>query len=83
MFNCDKCGACCRNLDKSQLYKDLDRGDGVCRYLQENLCMIYNERPILCRVDECYNYFFKDIMSLEEYYQLNYEACKNLKKGER
>ncbi len=29
MFKCDCCGECCRNLDKSDLYKELNRGDGV------------------------------------------------------
>ena len=30
--------------------KWLDRGDGTCRYLRkDNLCVIYNRRPNLCR----------------------------------
>ena len=55
MFECDACGHCCRNLDKSSIYSELDR------------------------VDESYEKFFKDIMSLEEYYKLNCEACIRLK----
>lgn len=80
MFPCDKCGACCRNLHLSPLYAELDRGDGVCKYLSGNLCSIYESRPLLCRVDECYEKFFKDVMPLEEYYRLNQEACQLLKK---
>lgn len=80
MFPCDKCGACCRNLHLSPLYAELDRGDGVCKYLSENLCSIYESRPLLCRVDECYEKFFKDVMSLEKYYHLNQKACQLLKK---
>lgn len=83
MFQCDKCGACCRNIDLSPLYAQLDRGDGVCRYLSENLCSIYDERPLLCRVDESYEKFFAGQMSKEEYYRLNYEACDRLKKKDR
>ena len=49
MFYCDRCGACCRNLRKSKLYAELDRGDGTCRYLAGNLCSIYENRPLLCR----------------------------------
>lgn len=79
MFQCDKCGACCRNLRLSPLYKELDRGDGVCRYLNGNLCSIYDKRPLICRVDDSYNEFFKDKLSLEEYYRLNCEACTKLK----
>lgn len=81
MFPCDKCGACCRNLHLSPLYAELDRGDGVCKYLSGNLCSIYESRPLLCRIDESYEKFFKEVMSIEEYYQLNQEACQLLKKA--
>jgi len=64
------------------LYAELDRGDGVCRYLSGNLCSIYAERPLLCRVDECYEVFFKQYMELKEYYYLNEKECKKLKKLE-
>ena len=83
MFPCDKCGACCRNIDLSSLYVELDRGDGVCRYLFENLCSIYDERPLLCRVDESYEKIFAGRMSKEEYYRLNHVACDKLKKKDR
>lgn len=79
MFQCEKCGACCRNLDKSSIYAELDSGGGVCKYLKGNQCSIYNDRPLLCRIDECYDVFFKDQYSLEEYYELNYQVCKKLK----
>lgn len=84
MFPCDKCGECCKNLRYSNLYSDLDRGDGICKYLENNLCLIYNERPILCRIDEGYE-LVKEKMTLEEYYQLNEKACVFLKfnKGEK
>lgn len=79
MFRCDCCGECCRNLDKSKIYKELDRGDGICKYLDGNICSIYSERPLLCRVDECYELYFKEQYSKEEYYELNYNICKKLK----
>ena len=79
MFRCDKCGQCCRHLDRSPLYRELHNGDGVCRYLKGNLCSIYENRPLLCRVDDSYQAFFKDKLSYEEYLQLNYESCKILK----
>lgn len=79
MFECDKCGLCCRNLHLSPLYKELDRGDGVCVYLVGNLCSIYEQRPLLCRIDDCYEAYFKSSMSLDEYYKLNYDVCKKLK----
>lgn len=83
MFQCDKCGACCRNLNLSSLYVELDRGDGICKYLSGNLCTIYKERPILCRIDESYDAFFANLISKEKYYRLNYEACDKLKEKDR
>lgn len=80
MFKCDKCGECCRHLNKSELYRELDRGDGVCKYLVHNLCSIYDERPLLCRVDEAYYAYFQSEMTKEEYYRLNYEGCKSIRK---
>ena len=80
MFYCDKCGECCRYLNRSEIYKDLDSGDGVCRYLEENLCSIYKDRPLICRVDESYELYFSSIYTKDEYYKLNIEACENIKK---
>lgn len=76
MFRCNKCGECCRHLDRSELYKELDRGDGICKHLKGNLCSIYEDRPLLCRVDDAYYALFSDEMTLQEYYDLNYRACK-------
>lgn len=82
MFQCDGCGCCCRNLDKSELYKDLDRGDGTCKYLAGNKCSIYEKRPLLCRIDESYEVFFKNIYKREEYYKMNYIMCRKLREQE-
>lgn len=79
MFNCDKCGECCRNLDKSPIYSELDRGDGICRYLIGNLCSIYEKRPMLCRIDESYDLLFKDKITRSEFYKLNQSFCIKLK----
>jgi len=79
MFACDKCGACCRHVDLTSLSVELNRGDGVCKYLEGNLCSIYNTRPLICRVDESYETFFKDKMSRDEFYKLNYSECQKLK----
>lgn len=81
MFKCDKCGLCCRNQKGVSLYADLDRGDGVCKHLEGNLCSIYNDRPVLCRVDDCYDKFFKYILTKEQYYELNNKICNNLKQN--
>lgn len=83
MFQCDQCGECCRNLNRSPIYQDLHDGDGICRYLDGNLCSIYENRPLLCRVDESYYAFFDGVLNYEEYIQLNYKYCTQLKQMRR
>ena len=77
MFECCKCGEGCKHLDMSPLYKQLDRGDGTCIYLKDDLCSIYENRPLICRIDECYEYF-KEEYTLEEYYAANQKMCIKL-----
>lgn len=72
MFKCACCDECCRSLDKSDVCKESDRGDGTCKYSDENKCSIYDER----RIDENYKAYFKERYSIEEYYKLNYSVCK-------
>ncbi len=83
MFKCDCCGLCCMNLAESDLYADLDRGDGICKYFIEEtkLCSIYLSRPDKCNIDKMYEIYFRNYVSLEEYYHMNYESCSLLKKG--
>ncbi len=82
MFVCNQCGECCKHLAQSEIYRELDRGDGTCIHLVNNKCSIYNERPLVCRIDDSYDAYFKVLMTLEEYYRLNYEACALLKMEE-
>lgn len=84
VFKCDHCGLCCMNISGSQLYEDLDRGDGICVHLdcETKLCSIYEDRPIKCDVDRLYDTYFYQLMKREDYYQYNYMACKMLKEGE-
>lgn len=81
MYSCKKCGCCCSNVGNSEIYSDLDRGDGKCRYFDEStkLCTIYENRPLKCNVDKTYDFYFKDKITKEEYYKMNYEACRKLK----
>ncbi len=82
MFVCKKCGECCRNIGGIDVYKDLDRGDGICKFLEGNICSIYENRPLLCRVDESYEKLFASEISREDFYKLNYQVCEGLiKKG--
>lgn len=79
-FPCNACGACCRSLGGVSIYAELDRGDGVCRHLDDesNLCRIYAERPTICRVSDMYDRFF-DHLSWPEFVTLNLKACEELR----
>jgi len=77
-FVCEKCGMCCKTLQHISDLSKFDRGDGVCIYLKDNLCSIYENRPLLCNVSEMYNNFFKTSMSAEEFIFVNKQACKQI-----
>ena len=78
-FSCTKCGECCRHIDRVPQLAAFDIGNGVCRYLKDNLCTIYNVRPGICRVDFMYDKYFSKQISREDYYALNEKACRELK----
>lgn len=85
IFNCSKCGLCCCNLKNSDIYNDLNDGTGVCIHFDKKskLCKIYEYRPEKCNVDAMYKYF-RHLMTLTEYYELNYAACQQFQlKGEK
>ena len=77
-FPCDSCGICCRKLFLNAMYEDLDRGDGVCRFLDTdtNLCTTYDTRPDKCNVDAMYHLYYSDRCSLEEFHRMNYAVCR-------
>ena len=79
IFNCDCCGECCRHVNFIDELKELDRGDGTCIHLKNNLCSIYDARPDICNVDKMFELVYKKIMTKEEFYQVNIEACQLLK----
>ncbi|WP_021168228.1 hypothetical protein SOV_52320 [Sporomusa ovata DSM 2662] len=69
-------------VTRNDIYKYLNRGDGVCIYFNcaTKLCSIYKERPIICRVDDAYEQYFRNEFTLQEYYEENYKACEKFKK---
>lgn len=77
-FHCIQCGECCRNLQFVEALKTFHNGNGICMYLDEetNLCRIYKKRPLICNVEKCYDVFFADTMTKQEYYALNYKGCE-------
>ena len=76
-FQCNKCGICCQHIN-TPLIKSVD---GVCVNYNPStkLCNIYDNRPLICRVDEGHSMFFAN-MEIEEYYKANYEVCAKFRK---
>lgn len=84
-FQCDMCGLCCKSVGTSDIYKHFDRGDGTCRYYEDDTrkCSIYAERPLICNVEGYYLEKLQDKMTKEEFFELNYQACARLKAKEK
>lgn len=76
-FECSCCGECCRRLGVLHWAKNMIDLKGVCKYLNQenNLCRIYERRPIFCNVDAYYDKYLSDKISRTEYYRLNKEMC--------
>lgn len=77
-FECSQCGECCKLLKKYPPMADYDRGDGVCKYLLDNKCSIYNQRPNICRGEYVYHTYFEG-MDVDEYYGMLYRYCNLIK----
>lgn len=81
IFPCDQCGICCKHIDQIPQLKEFDSGNGQCIHLMDNnLCEIYSERPDICNVNKMYESQFQDILSIEEFINLNVQGCKELKR---
>ena len=79
-FPCNSCGKCCRRVNLSELTTHLDRGDGVCKnFIEEsNLCNIYNDRPLICRVEDYYKTYLVEQIEWDDFVKINLEICEKL-----
>ena len=82
MFDCDGCGMCCRSV--GHLKPFLDSVDGVCVKFDTNTnrCKIYATRPLICRVDDYWEANLQNIITKDEWYKANEDACKKLLSNE-
>lgn len=81
IFPCEKCGLCCRHIDLIPQLKKLDSGNGRCINLTDNnLCLIYENRPDICNVRKMYELVYREQMSEDEYIKLNIAGCKEIKR---
>ncbi|MCX7067888.1 MAG: YkgJ family cysteine cluster protein [Methylococcales bacterium] len=79
-FPCNSCGACCKSIRLSTQTEWLDRGDGVCRYFddQQNTCTIYENRPEICNVRVMYEKHYQSQFNWSEFVLVNQKACDAL-----
>lgn len=82
-FPCTSCGECCRRVYLSSETESLDRGDGVCKYFNDNanICLNYENRPLICRVEDYYKQNLKDTVSWEYFVMINLEVCRDFQKN--
>lgn len=81
MFQCSQCGLCCQHIDLVPELAKFHNGNGICIHLKDNICSIYTTRPDICRVDVMYEKEYSKYYSLDEFYKINEEVCKQLKKN--
>lgn len=63
----------------------MDPGNGVCKFLDQdtNLCTIYEDRPLICRVDDLYNEVqLSKSISKRDWHRVNEKICKKLQEEE-
>ena len=79
-FPCSQCGTCCRSLKNNLLLETLDRGDGICRYLDDatSHCRIYDKRPEYCNVRLMWLKHFSKVTSWKEFVSMNKAICQKL-----
>ena len=82
-IDCKGCNApCCRHI--GLVSRELDRGDGVCRYLtDDSRCSIYADRPAICNTDRIFDRFFRGRITREEFDRINERSCKELRDAEK
>lgn len=81
-FPCDACGLCCRRVNESVETAFLDRSDGVCRHFDEltHLCTIYDDRPLVCRVEDYYQAYLSSAVSWDAFVDINVGICNELQR---
>lgn len=74
-YSCEQCGNCCRHVDFIEEMSEYDRGDGVCKYLNNNKCKIYNARPNICNGKFVYENFYSN-MTVAAYHEMIKDYCE-------
>lgn len=85
MFPCVQCGICCNKIDVAvhsvkviipdYIFPYTWGSNGKCEKLIDNMCSVYDNRPLICNIDSMHVFF--DIPK-DEYYDLNIQSCNQL-----
>ncbi|MDD6925077.1 MAG: YkgJ family cysteine cluster protein [Campylobacter sp.] len=77
-FFCSQCGECCKNIRHIPELAGYSDENGCCKYLKNNRCSVYENRPEVCRVDLMYEKYYSNKYTLQEFYTLNESICEIL-----
>jgi len=81
LFNCEQCGVCCKNVTVFEEMKEFDRGDGVCKYLNnKNMCDIYKTRPNICNSEYIYKTYFNHLTK-EDFFKETKQLCIKIREN--
>jgi len=80
MFPCTGCGLCCQNIDTVNELKEFNLGNGICKHFDAltKRCLIYEDRPDICRVDKMYEIQYRQHFTRNVFYQENANVCNTL-----
>ena len=73
---CSRCGECCRHISGIEELRDFNSGNGVCKFLNGNICRIFDNRPIACNAERLYYERFADKLSKDDFYDLVVRYCR-------
>lgn len=78
-FPCIECGLCCMHVKGIEHLRRWTDNSGKCKYLKsDNLCQIYQHRPLLCNVEKSYDEIYYKKMSKKDFYLVNLQICIEL-----
>ena len=78
-YPCKQCGCCCKNIPDIEGLEVFDRGDGVCKFLENKSCTIYESRPELCQGGYVYQNFYSDKMTVEDFHSESKKWCDSIR----
>lgn len=76
---CIRCGECCRHISGIPELEKYDSGNGVCCFLKDNLCQIYENRPDVCNAELLWKKYFQTL-PWDVFYEKVKASCRDIMK---